>query len=186
MSNERSTSPPALLLLVLDDLLARLGSRTNDDWSARAGSLTWTVTQTVDHLIDVFTWYAVQLATGAARHTPVDAGPPAGATSEDRLRAAAATGQLLVTVVEAVPDDRRAWHWTGIATPEDFAVMAMAETLVHGYDIHAGLGQTWQPDTQAARIALTHLFPRVTLDEDPWTLLLWAHGRADLSGRAPA
>lgn len=63
--------------------------------------------------------------------------------------------------------------------------MALAEIAVHGHDITAGLGRTWQPGDDIARQMLSRLFPATIIDMDPWQLLLWAHNRIALDDRAP-
>jgi hypothetical protein len=63
------------------------------------GTLAWTVEQTLDHLVDVFVWYAVQRASAATMHTADDAAPAAHASSDDRLAVVKARASLLLTLV---------------------------------------------------------------------------------------
>ena len=63
--------------------------------------------------------------------------------------------------------------------------MACDELLVHGDDAARGLGVSFEPDRVLAAAVLDRLFPwhRLRPDDDPWRVLLWANGRADLAGR---
>ena len=137
--------------------------------------------RTVDHLVDVCCWYAIQLASGAAHHVTIDAAPPPRADHRERIDALRAAAALLVTVIGGCPADRHAWHWFGPADPNGFAAMTLDEVLVHGYDITQGLKQPWTPPPDLPAAVLTRLFPDTPPGPDPWSTLLWANGRIPLA-----
>jgi len=151
----------------LDQLLDATRTRTAVDWALPAGTLEWSVAATVDHLVEVCTWYSIQLACAATAYTPLDARPPVHATNTDRTRALSAAGALFETVLGAVPADRRAWHFFGMADVDRFRAMGLAELLVHGHDITAGLGVAWRPDDSTVRGVLCRLFLATVIDDDP-------------------
>lgn len=61
--------------------------------------------------------------------------------------------------------------------------MGIVETLAHTHDVAAGLSLSWTPPNDLCDRVLARLFPDAPADEDRWTVLLWATGRADLPGR---
>lgn len=166
-------------------------------WEGRAGSLEWDCWETVEHLADDLFAYAAQLGprkpplTGEvpfvwARFRP---GGPANAIHADReagpeglLQVLDASGALLTAMVRTAAPEVRAYHGFGVSDPEGFAAMGIVETLVHTYDLAAGLGLEWTaPDDVCARV-LARIFPHVPLTADAWPTLLWATGRIDLAG----
>ncbi|MFF9346258.1 VOC family protein [Streptomyces sp. NPDC014734] len=169
-----------------------------DDWSAPAGSLEWDCWETAEHLSDDLFSYAAQLGP---RRPPSDAylpfrwtadreGGPANAVFADRsagpeglLRTLEASGALLAAMVRTSPPEVRSYHTYGISDPEGFAAMGVVETLVHTYDLAAGLGVPWAPPADLCGRVLARLFPRAPEDTDRWAVLLWATGRAELPGR---
>jgi hypothetical protein len=60
--------------------------------------------------------------------------------------------------------------------------MGVVETLVHAYDIAAGLGLDWRPPAELCAPALGRLFPEAP-PGDPSAVLLWCAGREVLGGR---
>lgn len=164
-------------------------------WTAQAGSLEWDCWETVEHLSDDLFAYAAQLGP----RTPPSAGDvpfvwesrriggPANAVHADRAAGSAgllqvleASGALLVAMVRTTAPHVRAFHVHGVSDPEGFAAMGIVETLVHTYDLAAGLGLDWQPPAGMCARVLARLFPHVPATADPWTTLLWATGRAEL------
>lgn len=168
------------------------------DWSAQAGTLDWTCWETAEHLIDDLFAYAAQLgpATPPTQrnvtywfHSARDGGP-ANAIFVDReagadglFEALEATAGMLAALVTVRPPDVRAFHSYGVSDPEGFAAMGVVETLVHAYDIGAGLGVDFTPPADLCDRALARLFPEAPADTHRWQTLLWATGRADLPGR---
>ena len=74
--NLSSPSGDTLLASAVDDLPSE-PTLTSLTLGPRAvGTLAWTVEQTLDHLVDVFVWYAVQRASAAAMVTRLTPPPP--------------------------------------------------------------------------------------------------------------
>jgi hypothetical protein len=169
------------------------------DWDAKAGSLEWSCWETVEHLADDLFAYAAQLGP---RRPPLEGevpfvwsrrkpGGPANVIFADRdagpaglVQVLEASGALLTAVVRTAPATARAHHVFGVSDPEGFAAMGVVETLVHMYDVAAGLGLGWTPDGDLCDRVLARLFPHAPTDTDRWPTLLWATGRGDLPGHA--
>ncbi|MFD3326399.1 hypothetical protein ACFWW8_14410, partial [Streptomyces sp. NPDC058701] len=58
----------------------------------------------------------------------------------------------------------------------------IVETLVHTHDLTQGLGLAWSPPVDLCSRVLARLFPDAPSSTDPWPILLWATGRAELPG----
>ncbi|HEY2796204.1 MAG TPA: hypothetical protein VGJ28_27810, partial [Micromonosporaceae bacterium] len=99
------------------------------------------------------------------------------------LQVLSGCGRLLSAVVRVLPSQVRAHHIYGVADPEGFAAMGVAEVLVHVHDVATGLGLTWKPDAELCDRVLQRLFPDAPRDGDRWDTLLWATGRGELPGR---
>jgi hypothetical protein len=178
------------LVLTVEDLTAAVAAlrkglqpAVHKDWSVSAGGLEWSVSRTVDHLVDAFVWYAAQLASSATKPIELDATPSAGISHDRRLEVVTAAAGVLRAIVTATPPSRRAWHSSGMSGATGFLAMALDETLVHRYDIATGLGISWEPDRRVAGEVLARLFPGVEVGDDPWTTLVWANGRIALPDR---
>ncbi|WP_158884119.1 hypothetical protein [Amycolatopsis anabasis] len=166
-------------------------------WEDKAGTLERTCWETVEHLSDDLFAYAAQLGP---RQPPLDGevpfvwesrrpGGPANAIHADRsagpaglLQVLEASGALLVAMVRTTPPHVRAYHGFGVSDAEGFAAMGIVETLVHTHDLAEGLGLAWTPPADLCARVLARLFPDVPETADPWPALLWATGRAELSG----
>ncbi|WP_158542847.1 hypothetical protein [Phytoactinopolyspora halophila] len=164
-----------------------LAERVTADWTARAGQLTWSCRATLVHACDCVISYASQLADrSTSDYVPMFTDVPDDATSQGLLRVARTAAGILAAVCRDTPDDVRAFHPSGMADPEGFAAMGVAEMLVHGDDVARGLGARLDVEPDLAYRLLARLFPDVAVTgDDPWQVLLWAHGRVDLPGRAP-
>jgi hypothetical protein len=175
--------------VAIDCVVSTLRGGVDRDWTVRAGSLEWSCWRTAEHVGQVFTHYASQVAIGArtryvrwaARAQQPDV-PPDGVL--DFLEAA---GHILVLVVRASPDDARAFHPYGVSDPAGFAAGGSVEGLIHGHDIATGLGVALEPPTAVCERLLARLFPHHAAqfaDVDPWLALLQATGRSDLMNGA--
>jgi hypothetical protein len=167
-------------------------------WDDRkAGALEWDCWETVEHLADDLFAYAAQLGPRKPPLTtevpfawsPRRPGGPPNAIHADReagpeglLQVLEATGALLVAMARTASPEVRAHHGFGVSDPEGFTAMGVVETLVHTYDLAAGLGLEWDPPADVCARVLARLFPHVPLTADPWPTLLWATGRIDLPG----
>jgi len=176
-----------------------LGGRSEEAWSARAGSLEWDCWETVEHAANAQYFYGSQLArrepAKATRilamkgslpehpNTAVRANRDEGPTGLLELMEAHAS--LLAAVVRDRPAQLRTFHPLGITDPEGCAAMGLVEVLAHTHDAAAGLGVEWNPPADVCTRVLDRLFPDVRPEAggEPWPALLWATGRADLPGR---
>ncbi|GIJ12075.1 hypothetical protein Van01_52890 [Micromonospora andamanensis] len=152
------------------------------DWRNRAGTLDWSCWTTAAHVAHDLLAYAGQVAARPDdAYLPFDLKVRDDASAGDLLRIVTASGRLLSTVLAASEPSARAWHW-GPTDPSGFAALGVNETLMHTFDITAGLGITWHPPEDLCAAVLSRLFPDVPGD-DPVRGLLWSTGRADIPGR---
>ncbi|MBE1534392.1 maleylpyruvate isomerase N-terminal domain-containing protein [Actinomadura algeriensis] len=169
-----------------------------DAWDGDPASLDWTRWETVEHMCNALTLYAVQLGP---KKSPMDGNVPFARASRRpqapstivRADPAAGPGGLLqvlescaaltVAMARVTPPDVRAYHVYGPSDPEGFVAMGVVEMLVHTHDLIEGLGIPYAPPTGVCARVLHRLFPDAPVDEPPWQTLLWATGRADLPGR---
>ncbi|MEU8889295.1 hypothetical protein [Streptomyces sp. NPDC048442] len=162
-----------------------LGPRTedgsSDDWSAPAGSLTWSCWETTAHIAHDLTAYAGQLAARPTdRYLPMDLTVRPGTAPSDVLRVIAAAGGMLSAALAASGPEVRAYHW-GPCDPTGFEAMGVAEAMLHTYDITQGLKVEWMPPARLSGFVLERLFPEAPAG-DPAHVLLWCTGRGDLPG----
>jgi len=160
---------------------------TSADWSARAGSLTWTCRETAEHLVDDLLYYASALAVQARRRLRLWIKLEESASNDEIAQAIAAAGAVLEAVVDAAPPEARVLVFDDVAIdPEGYLALGAAETLLHTHDVTAGFGTPFAPRVDVCERVLARLFPDVELaGNDPWTVLRWATGRADLPDRPP-
>lgn len=152
------------------------------DWRCRAGTLDWSCWTTAAHVAHDLLAYAGQLAAPADdAYLPFDLKVRDDASPRDLLRIVTAAGRLLSTTLDTSEPTTRAWHW-GPTDPTGFAALGVNETLVHTFDIAAGLGIAWSPPEAPCKAVLARLFPDAPAG-DPVRVLLWSTGRADLPGQ---
>ena len=179
----RSYVEPDDLLLAAGVAVECLAGAPEPDWEAPAGPLPWTGRATVDHVVDVLLWYAVQLATEARRALPSPRrGDPTGSPAL-LLTSLRSSATVLAAVVRASDPSIRAFHTVGMADPEGFTAMGCDEILVHADDVARGLGISFEPPSELCAAVLQRLFPWAPADGDPFAELLWANGRIALPGR---
>jgi uncharacterized protein (TIGR03083 family) len=174
-------------VLAATDVVVSTLEPTIDDaerWAGPAGTLRWSCTATLAHVVDCAFWYAASLARRSTAGIAVSEADPAGppAILVESLRSGGAL--LAMAVANAGPDDR-GWHLFGSADRSGWAAMGADEILVHGADVAAGLGVAFDPPLDVADHVVRRLFPWAPAGGDPWARLLWANGRADL-GDLPA
>lgn len=165
------------------EMVRVLGPYESADWRIRAGSLEWSCWTTAAHVAHDLLAYAGQVAAESDdAYLPFDLWVRDSASPGDLLRIVTASGRLLSNALAAAGPSVRAWHW-GPTDPSGFAALGVTETLMHTFDITAGLGITWRAPEDLCRAVLTRLFPDAPGD-DPIGGLLWSTGRADLPGRS--
>lgn len=172
----------------------------DDGWGRPAGTLSWTCWETVEHTADDLFAYAGQIAAADSpreSYLPVvwrslrDSGPASTIFVEATggtlglMRVLEACGGMLAGVVDAAPASRRGWHPYGVSDPEGFAAMGVVEVLVHAWDIADTVERPWAPPADLCRKVLDRLFVDLPAHDDPWLVLLWATGRAELPGHEP-
>jgi hypothetical protein len=161
---------------------------TGQDWPATAaGSLDWDCWHTAEHVGDCLLSYAAQLvAQPAGRYVRFLATADAQASAAEVLEFAMTGGSILAATVRTAAPQVRAYHPTGLADPAGFAGMGCIEMLLHGQDMAAGLGLSLDPPRELCDRVLARMFPAAHAQaggDDPWRVLQWATGRADLPGR---
>ncbi|MFD9123980.1 maleylpyruvate isomerase N-terminal domain-containing protein [Kitasatospora sp. NPDC059571] len=166
----------------LTEALRVLAARQDEDWSVRAGSLTWTCRETAVHIAHDLLAYAGQLAARPQDgYLPFDLAVRPEAPIAEVLDVVRACGGLLAAALATGRPKDRAWHW-GPTDPTGFAAMGTAEILLHTWDITRGLGGGWTPPEPLCAAVLARLFPDAPAGE-PAAVLLWCTGRAELPGR---
>lgn len=169
--------------LAITGALAALRARLDRYWSVPAGGVRWSCGRTSVHIADDLVAYAAQLAARVPTgYLPFHLTPSRGTAPAGLLNLIEATGALLGTAVRTAPIDARGYHPWGMADAEGFAALGAAEVILHSHDIAAGLGVPYQPDLALCVRITARLFRDLPGHADPWTLLLWATGRADLPG----
>jgi hypothetical protein len=167
-------------------------------WSNQAGPMEFNCWDTLDHLNNGLFSYALRLSPPVPyveggvpilwdRPGPAELARPIVCDRADGPQAQVsileAMGGLVAAMVHARPPTVRAYHIWGIADPEGFAAMGVAETLAHGFDLTQGLGLPFEAPGELLRPALARLFPEAPSETEPWPTLLWAMGRGELEGR---
>lgn len=123
-----------------DSLVAQLRPAVDNDWSTRAGALTWSVREVIDHLVDVCGFNSIHLAARSPKRLPVDVRPHLAASNDQRLDTLAATARVLVSTDVVAEDGATGWHFTGPTDASGFAHLACNELLVHGWGRRPGPG----------------------------------------------
>ena len=183
-------------LETLTDVVAEAWTAGADrDWSARAGTLEWSCTQTADHAVDCVFAPAFFLAS---RRT--DAYPDAGenftvgpnATPAQLVEALHIASRVLAAVVADADPSVRAviFRRPSVVTapPADFLPRGALELILHAHDVCAGLGVEFEPPSTVCAHLIEHTadwpwaaigWARPVLEtDDPWGELLRASGRA--------
>ncbi len=100
----------------------------------------------------------------------------------DSLRSGAA---VLGIVVDALPEDVRVFHPSGLVDRSGWTAMACVELLAHGWDIAQATGVRGDaPPDEVATATVERVLPWAPRGHDGWSRLLCATGRAPLDGHA--
>ncbi len=153
------------------------------DWEVRAGAHDWDCRTTAAHIADALAFFGGHLAARSTQWLKFDLVPHANASNRHLARLIDAMAQVLAQVIEATPEDARAFHHSGMWDKSGFAAMASLESVVHTGDIAVGLGIEFDPPRDLCQRIVDRLFVGRSGDEDPWQLLWWGTGRGDLPGR---
>lgn len=155
------------------------------DWSRPAGTLEWSVRETVIHMASTCTFYALHLSSLAVRELPVTLASTGANSNLDLIDPIAASAKLLATVARFVPDDQRGFHAEGRADAEGFLAMGCSELLVHTADVAAGLDCEVALPKETCRRVVDRLYPWAPPGMQPAAALLWANGRIGIDGSPP-
>jgi len=153
------------------------------DWAVPVPGLDFSVGSVVAHAANGPLWYALDLWGGAGDDAAFDVKVRRDASNAALLVSLRSAARVCAASVDAAPPEIRGFHPAGSPDPAGFAAMACDELLVHTDDAARGLGLVFSPDRGLAGRVLGRLFPWHAPGDDPWRTLLWANGRADLSGQ---
>ena len=185
-SSELHAARPAdVFRAALDLAVASLRGLVGRDWSVPAGTLEWSCSQTMEHLVDVIFSYAFQLASGAEGgflpFEPLRASPRA--TPDDLLRGLRGAGEILAAVLRSVPLEASASDGVLQLGVADWAARGAYEVVVHTHDVLAGLAVAFEPPAPMCAWVLAS--PTLWMIDresaaaaaDPWAALLLGSGR---------
>ena len=186
-------------LLTATDYVADAWTRGSDgDWSARAGTLEWSCTQTADHAYDATLAIGMFLASRRQDTYPDLAEFTAGTdpSPEQLVDAIRVAGRLTAGVVAITPPDITAIihrNPAGTAQPSDFAPRAGLELILHGHDVAAGLAVEFEPPRDLCARLRDHTrdwrhwksaaWAPLQFTDDPWGDMLGGSGRARFEAR---
>jgi len=174
---------PDLVGAAVAETTAALRSRVDADWNVLAPGLEWSCWKTGVHIADCLVFYASQIIDQPEEgYVPFEITMLEEAKPDGLLRTIVVGGVILERTVAAASPDDRGFHNYGTSDAEGFAAMGVVETLVHGYDIAAGLGLDWRPPADLCAPVLARLFPDAP-PGDPSAVLMWCAGRAPLGDR---
>jgi hypothetical protein len=175
--------PADLVVAAVAETQRALRPRVDADWNVPAPDLGWSCWKTGVHIADCLVFYASQIIDQPAEgYVPFEITMLSDAKPEGLLRTIAVSGAILERTVAAASPGDRGYHVYGLSDAEGFAAMGVVETLVHTYDIAAGLGLDWRPPAELCAPALGRLFPEAP-PGDPSAVLLWCTGRDVLGDR---
>ena len=153
------------------------------DWSLPARDLAWSCRRTAIHIATGQVWYASQvIGNNSDGYLSFALTPDRGEGPRQLLDLISVCATILRQTVEAAEPAGRAFHFWGLSDPQGFAAMGALETIVHTYDIAAGLGSAWRPPDHLCAPIVSRLFPHAPTG-DPSVVLLWCTGREAMDGR---
>lgn len=164
------------------------------DWSAPAGTLTWSCTDTAVHAVDTVLAPALFLASrkedGYVAIDPITLGP--APTVDDLVEGLATGTRTLTAVVAAAPPEARAAIWlrptVEVRGPADFLPRGALELILHAHDVCSGLGVPFAPPAGLCDRLRRHTrdwpmwdggpgWHRPSTEGDSWADLLACSGR---------
>ena len=167
--------------LVFDELSSGAAANWDD---VVAGSLQWTVRETVVHMASSCAFYSAHLASAAKTEIPVTLASVGDPPNLLLLGTLTVTPRVLAAVARSTPPETRGYHWTGLADASGFLAMGCDEILIHAHDVACGLRLPFSiPDDLASKI-LARLYPWAPLGVAPSDALLWVNGRRKLPGQS--
>jgi hypothetical protein len=167
--------------LIFDELSSGAAANWSDVF---AGSLRWTVRETVVHMASTCAFYAAHLASRARAEIPITLASVGDPPNLALLGTVTVTPRVLAAVARSTPPGTRGYHWSGLADASGFLAMGCDEILIHAYDVARGLELPFSiPDDLASKI-LARLYPWTPHGVAPDHALLWVNGRLKLPGQS--
>jgi hypothetical protein len=166
---------------IFDALLAGATENWND---LVAGSLQWTIRETVVHMASTCAFYAAHLASEARSEIPVTLASAGDPPNVALLRTVTVTPRVLAAVARSTSPEKRGFHWAGLADVSGFLAMGCDEIVIHAHDVARGLDLPFSiPDGLATKI-LARLYPWAPSGASASDALLWVNGRLKLPGQS--
>ena len=166
------------------------------DWSAQAGTVSWSCTKTANHTLDSVLAIAFFLASRRQDGYPEwDWSVPKADGADNLADAMDAVGRVLSAVIRAAEPGATAVIWRRpqptVKPAPDFAARGALEMVLHAHDVCMGLGVPFEPPAAECARLRDHTrdwvhwtapgWHALGSTDDPWGDLLDASGR----GRGP-
>ena len=170
-------------------------SGVDRDWTAPAGTLSWSCAKTADHTVDAVLAVAIFLASRKQDGYPDwgwgEFSMGADPRPDDLVEALATVTRILSAVIVAAEPGASAVIWRRPRVEARPAAKSAArgalELILHGHDVCAGLGVEFEPPASLSRRLRDHTrdWPHWTgpgwsappATGDPWSDLLTGAGR---------
>ena len=167
--------------LIFDALSPGVAANWNE---VSAGSLRWTVRETVVHMASTCAFYSAHLVSHARAEIPVTLASAGDPPNPAVLSTVTVTPRVLAAVARCASPGTRGYHWTGFADASGFLAMGCDEILIHAHDVARGLALPFSiPEDLASKI-LARLYPWAPHSLAPSDVLLWVNGRRKLPGES--
>jgi hypothetical protein len=112
----------------------------SNDWRAVfAGSLQWTVRETVVHMASTCAFYSAHLASEARAELPITLASAGNPSNLELLETLPVTPRVLAAVARSASPMKRGYHWAGLADVSGFLAMGCDEVFIHAHDVARGL-----------------------------------------------
>lgn len=194
-------STPEDLRHVVDLIMAGFAEVPDDGWERPAHELEWDCRDTATHLMDDFTFYALNLSSREVHvdgYVPfLDPPPwregsppmfcwpdPAGGTAA-MVRGVDATGGLLVAVTATAPPGHLGFHPRGNPDASGFAAIGIVEGAAHAWDVLTAHDFDFRVEDDICERVLNRVFRGAERTDDPWHDFLTATGRTEATRGKP-
>lgn len=160
-----------------ESAVGALRAMAERDWTVRAGTLDWDIALTVTHIAAGATKYAVYLAAGATRWSPLVISANPRATNDQLIDAVEISADGLAFVAGRADPTAVGFHAWGMSDASSFLARAANEAVIHAWDAAQGLGITYEPAPHVCIPILRRRYPWLDDVDDPWVTLLTANAR---------
>ena len=168
----------------VETLVGRLRGWSASDWEQPSANPDWSNADTVRHLVESLSVYAVgvEQRDQATRPSFDEARQRVAGGPALLPRMLADSGERLVELLTKTEPGERVWHPGHRFSARTMAAVALCEVVLHRWDL-TGPGDRG-PEPRAARLVLQGLFaPRDDSSASPIALLLHVAGRVRMEGR---